>query len=171
MHGDGLWGAVGQDTHAMCVLLQRGWFVGQEPWCVSGDCPYGDHRPLSSPPCRAEHWTRGCGWVGVQAWGGVGVGGGAGARSEGVTPPPLSEHRPGSGSRGKSAETWGHGVWTPPCSDKGGGLHPLPPSACRSVPVLSAALRTLCNRCQRPTPGAWTGPCSRATHTTAKRGT
>ena len=24
--------------HAMCVLSSHGGFLGQEPWCVSGDC-------------------------------------------------------------------------------------------------------------------------------------
>ena len=37
-------------VRAMCVLLQRGWFIRQELWCVTGDCSYGDHGPFGAGP-------------------------------------------------------------------------------------------------------------------------
>ena len=35
---DGDVGSGRAHEQAMCVLMSRGGFLGQEPWCVGGDC-------------------------------------------------------------------------------------------------------------------------------------
>ena len=36
-------------VHAVCVLVLRGWFIGQQLRSVSGDSTYGNQGPLGGP--------------------------------------------------------------------------------------------------------------------------